>query len=73
MGNGTTIDSEKMLLINRLLFERRGDELFQELALLIDEVGLRVGDDALEWVVVAVRSARSPQTDGEAFPIKPAV
>jgi hypothetical protein len=40
------------------MFEGLGDELFEVLAMFVEESGLQVGEDALEQLTAAVRKAR---------------
>jgi hypothetical protein len=51
-------DPRTMHRINQLIFDGSGDELFEALAELVDELSLQVGENALERLSSAVRKAR---------------
>ena len=71
MGNRTAIDPRTAHRVSQLLFEGRGDELFQALAKHVDERGLEVSEVALETLNAAVRRTRLSRRDGTGASLKP--
>lgn len=59
-------DVQAGLLLNRLLFERRGDEFIDALATMVRAEGWVIGDEPLLHLLEVARSVRS--SAGIAFP-----